>query len=388
MSDSIRVTCLRPDSDFDTSPDCYQRREHMLGNAIILPPDLFEEMGVEPFCYIRARYGEDEEGKVIYAIPFSSDYDAAENAIAISTNLMKEIDPNLGVRDEIQIEPVNAPCSDPLTVHRPYSDPHDGVCYLDPKVLSDIDVESGEQIEIYNTETGGRVTLIADTLFKNDQSLKKIRLDLHSTEILDINFDDTVRVRAAVEIEHASKSSYLTNTIKMLKNSILDYFVGSRQVLLRVKPGLDQDEYRGIIRVNRSTMGYLGVEEKDRIMLKWKGRETSVQCLPKSDDTTEPLTVLVPSTVRDQIEVSNFDGVSVWRDRWYIFQKRIAISFLGILGVVFGTFQITTATSISEVLIDEVGVIGNLLVLLSLSAVLSIPVIWFLLLPVRSEVQD
>lgn len=363
----------------------------MLGNAVAVPTGVFDEMGVEPFCYIRARYEADDEGKLIYAIPFSSDYDADDNAIAISTNLMKGINPDLGVREEIQIEPRNAPCSDPLTVYRPYSDLRDGVCYLDPKVLSDINVKKGEQVEIYNTETGGRVTLIADTLFENDRSPEKIRLDLHSTKILDVNFGDTVRVREAVDIDDATTSRRiprLRDLFSDLKDELLEFFVGSRQVLLRVEPGLDQDEYRGIIRVNRSTMGYLGVEEKDRIIVDWKRRKASVQCLPTSDNETDPLAVLVPSSVRDQIEVSNFDGINVWRDRGYIFQKRISISLLGILGVVFGTFQIATVTSISAILLEEVGVIGNLLVLLGVSAVLSLPVIWFLLLPVRSEVHS
>lgn len=363
----------------------------MLGNAVVVPTDVFEEMDVEPFCYIRARYEADDEGKLIYAIPFSSDYDVDDDVIAISTNLMKGIDPELGVGEEILIEPVNAPCSDPLTVYRPYSDLRDGVCYLDPEVLSSIDAKRGEQVEIYNTETGGRVTLIADTLFENDRSPEKIRLDLHSTKVLDVDFKDTVRVRKAVDIDDVTTSSRIPRLQRIfsdLKDELLEFFVGSRQVMLRVEPGLDQDEYRGIIRVNRSTMGYLGVEEKDRIITDWKGREASIQCLPTPDDGTEPLAVLVPSSVRDQIEASNFDGVNVWRDRGYIFQKRIAISLLGILGVVFGTFQIATVTSISAILLEEVGVIGNLLILLGVSAVLSLPVIWFLLLPVRSEVQN
>jgi len=389
MVDSIEVTCLRPASDF--SADIYRQQEHILGNAVAVPTHVFDEMGVEPFCYIRARYHPDDAGKLVYAIPFSDSYNPDENVIAISTNLMDGIDPNLGVGEEIEIEPVDAPCSDPLTVYRPYSDLRAGTCYLDPEVLSNIDVEKGEEVEVYNTETGGRVTLTADTLFENDRDTEKVRLNLHSTKIIDVDFGDTIKVRKAVDIDGEGSNTIIQkvqNSISRLEDRLLEFFVGSRKVRLKVEQGKDQDEYRGIIRVDSSTMSYLGVEEKDRVIADWKGTEISVQCLPKSDGGEEPLAVLVPSTVRDQLEVSNFDGINVWRDRGYIFQKRIAISLLGILGVVFGTFQIATVSTISSILLERVGVLGNLLILLGVSALLSLPVMWFLLLPARSEVHN
>ncbi|CQH63749.1 uncharacterized protein HHUB_4176 (plasmid) [Halobacterium hubeiense] len=360
----------------------------MLGNAIVLPPSMFKEMNVDPYCYIRARYENGESGKILYAIPFSSDYKGDSKVVAISTNLMKGINPDLEVKDKIKIEPIDTPCSDSLTVYRPYSDPYQGVCYLDPDVLSKMNIEKGNEVEVYNTQTGGRVKLIADTLFESDQNPEKVRIDLHSRDILDIDFGETVRVRPVVDADDENKSTLIPGVFGKFHDKLLEFFVGSRQVLLRVKQGNDQDEYRGIIRVNESTMGYLGVEENDRLTIEWKGKKESVQCLPTSDDDTEPLTVQVPSTIRDNIEVSNFDGVNVRRDRWYIFQKQISVSLLGILGVVFGTFQIATVTSISGILLEKVGIIGNLLLLLGVSAVLSIPVIWSLLLPVRSEVNN
>lgn len=403
MTEGVQVSCRRPISGFDTN--VYRLPEHGFSNAVVLSESVFSALDQDPYSYVRVVFDDGRGEKTVFAVPFVERYDPTPPVMAISSNLMAAVHPEIDEGDLVTILPTGTPTSRELTVYRPYSDLRAGVCYLSWSVLESIDAEPGDELEIYTPETGGRITLTADTLFEGEEEPHKIRLDLHSTQILDLEFGDTVRVRKLAPDDPASDSiltepkagnyDTLVRRIDALTDwiagRVFETFVGTRRVSLRVVPGLDQDEYRGIIRLSESTMRYLGVETKDQVYVGWHGREVTVQSLPIPDDQEEAegdaLEVLLPSSVRDKLEVNPYDGVQVWRDTRYELQKQVSISLLGILGVVVGTFQIASTTEIAAKLLAAYGSAGTLGALLLLSAVLSIPVIWFLLLPVRGEVR-
>jgi aspartate 1-decarboxylase len=305
---------------------------------------------------------------------------------------MWDLNAELGTGDEVRISPVDAPESGDLKVLRPYSDQRDNVCYLDSRVLDSIGVQPGEEVEIYNADTGGRILLTAAALAEKDADREKIRIDLHSTKVLDVDFGDIVRVRRPIDTGRpgllAESRVYGETHLAAIRTSIFEPMVGTRRTYLRIGAGLDQDEYRGIVRLNESTMRYLGVEAKDRVNISWKGGGQTFQCLPIPEEReSDGFEILLPSSARDQLEVSPFDGVPLWRSTIYEFQKQVSLSLLGILGVVVGTFQVAETTTISQRLLNSTGWLGTLLVLIFVSALISIPVVWFLLLPIRNEVR-
>ncbi|WP_147302770.1 hypothetical protein [Haloferax sp. Atlit-19N] len=391
----VVLECERPLTGFD--PMMYQFSEHHFGNAIVVPESVFDELGVSPHSYVRVRPDADPDSDetILYAVPFDPYTGPEEHVAAVRTNLMKKIHPEFGSGDCIRVKPVDAPSFGPLTVQRAYSDYERFGCYLAPTIFEQIGCEPGDEVEVFNPLTGGRAITEAKELLKKDRSDSKIRLELSLVELLDIQFGDKVKVRKPVQISTKSKTvlSRLASFCRAISARALESLVGSRKVNLRVVPGEDQDEERGVVRIRESTTRYLGVEVTDTVKIGWKGTQHYSQCLrPSPDynssksDSLNGFGIAIPSSIRDRLEVSPNDVVSVRRNTWLVFQKQISVSIIGILGVVFGTFQIANTTRWMQVLISQFGRVYTILLLLTLSAVISLPVIYLLFLPVRSQV--
>lgn len=397
---AVELQCGRPYSDFHKS--VYNHINDRFCNAIVIPAEKFVEIDCEPFSYVQVR---PQEGNLdtdtdslakLYAVPFDEDTGPSDKA-AISTNLMRKIHPELGVGDTIEVKPIDADLSRQLTVSLPYSDTEGIECYVSEGEIDDVDVAATEKIEVINPNTGGRVITQTNPLRKKDEPNSDIRLRLAIIKNLGLEVGDEVRARRYVETT-ASTHSWRQKLTHLLNTYILESLVGSRTVFLRVRRGLPRDERRNIVRIPESTRRYLGVSSGDMVSIRWKQNQTTSQCLPpiskdaasQEDTTTEldaqPYDIAMPSTIRDTIEISPRDSVRVKRDTWDIFQKQIGISILGILGVLFGTFQIFNVTGWFSVIVRQIGRILATVSIFALAMGVSLIVIILIFLPVRGEV--
>lgn len=376
----VTVTCRRPISGF--SVDHYREEDHAFSNSIILPSHVFDRLGMEPFGYVEARReGADEPPTHLYALPFAAAEEPSEDVAALGTNMMLAVGPEIGRGSTIELRPADPPTSRPLAVTRTYSlegteyGQYEPKCFVPPDVRRSLGLSPGDAAEVYCPESGARVRPRVFDLLSDDRDGDKARIDLHLAEALGVGFGDDVRIR---RIPGAVPDG------DGLTTRVLERLVGSRPTTLRVKRGKDQDEGRNIVRLDESTMDYLGVSPGEKVVLRWDREPRTAQCLlPPDGEDVSPHEVLVPNSERDVLGLNPNDGVLLTRSVSYVFYNRIAVSILGILGVVFGVFQISNAIDLLDMLSPVLDRTSTVLLLLLLSLGLSAGVVWLLLLPER-----
>jgi bifunctional DNA-binding transcriptional regulator/antitoxin component of YhaV-PrlF toxin-antitoxin module len=139
---------------------------------------------------------------------------------------------------------------------------------------------------------------------------------------------------------------------------------------------LQQDEERDIVRIGSSTRQYLGIDIQDKVKISWKEKQVVAQCLPptadndSSNQSLSPAEISIPSTLRDKIGVNPNDTIEVRRDSKYMFKEQIGLSILGILGVVFGTFQVLNSTEWIPVFVSLLGRIQATLLIFGIAGIL------------------
>lgn len=387
----VTLECRRPVSGFDR--DVYAMEAHAFCNSIVIPHSYFAQISAEPYSYVRvspAFTDGYDASAILYAIPFDRETGPDGPLTALSTNLMEEIHPDLGTGDHVRVRSIDIPSDDQLVVRRPYSGEQPAGCYVSEETLEKIDCDVGESVEIISKRTGERAVSEVHLLKPNDESNESIRLDLSIIQSMNIDLGDRVKVQTRVE----ERGRTLRQSVKKAVNRVVfESLVGSRKIKINVRRGLQQDEERNIVRIGTSTRQYLGIEIQDKVKLKWKEREVAAQCLPPTadDDSTRqslsPAEVSIPSTLRDKIRANPNDTVSLHRDREYMFREQIGVSILGILGVIFGTFQVLNATGWIPVLVESLGRVRTTLLILGIAGVLSVPTLFLLFLPTRSEVN-
>ena len=378
MAEAV-VRCRRP---FDFGDDAYRHYDDQFRNAVLFPPALFEEIGAEPYGYVRVTPIERNGGAILYAAPFDPVEDVSDpdglRPVAIRTNLSEQVRPGIESGDRLRVEAVDQPESGSITVARGYDDNRGaGICYLQPSLKRELGVAPDGPVELYDPASGGRAILDAADLPEDLHNRDVVRIDGHIQQALQVEFGNAVRARKPVEYNSGTRSP-LTR--------VLEWLIDYREVHLRVELGLDRDEYRNVVRMQQDTMEFLGIEPGDRIVMRWNGERVTTQCLLPPDGVSVPeASLLIASTDRDAVDVSLYDTVVVRRDMGHVFRKRISLSTLGILGVVFGTFQVAGVAGFDDVLRADIGPYGTMAVLLGTAVVVSVFVMWLLLLPERQR---
>lgn len=376
----IEVKCKRPVSDFPAS--AYREDIHRFSNSIVLAPDAFETLNISPYSYVEIRpVGVPNPMPTdLYAIPFSESYENPSIA-AIGTNVMREVGITRG--ESVEIRPKESIKSPELTAYRPYAnisrktDLETPRCFIHPWLRWALGFEQGDDAELYNPETGNRLPCAVYDLLSDDREYEKIRLQHSITEVLGIEYRDRVRLRRPPDISEPS-DTYQERAFASL--------VGYRSVTLRTEPGEDRDEDRDIVRLNEDTVQYLGTSFGDEIELNWKGKRIVAQCLPtKTGTTISPFEIQVPSTIRDRLGLNPNDAVTARRDVEQVFYDRIALSLLGILAVVFSSFQVYNSLDVTTRLESAIGTVPSLLLLSGFVSMISVAVVWLLFLPQRRE---
>ena len=375
------VKCRRP---FDFDDDAYEEYDDQFRNSAFLPSHLFDDLGVEPYEYVRvSEHGHEGEGVVIQAVPFdpvTSEREEGYPLAALRTNLTEKIRDGLSRNTLLDVTATDCPYRE-MQVGRGYDDNRGaGICYVTPSAKRAVGADEDDPIELYNPVDGGRSILETSPLSADDANESVVRVDGHIQETLGVEFGNTVRMRAPADSDTVDPS---------LKERLLRPLVDYREGHLRGELGLDRDEYRNVVRMNQDTMQFLGIDPGDRVVMRWDGTQLSTQCLLPPDGTSVPdSAILVASTDRDPIDVSLYDTVVVRRDMGDKLKQEVAVSMLGILGVIFGVFQAADAATLDDMLVASIGPLGALLALCGVAAFLSVFVTWLMLFPQRQKSSE
>lgn len=365
MGERVEIECLWP-TDLEEAGYEYQSPEDKYRNAIILPQDVMDDLGVTQFGYVEATPTSGphrEEKTILQALSFQSTPDrAGELRASLRTNLMDNVgitpdDSTVAIRNHVVSQ------TRPIPNYAGYSDDVTGydICYLGAGERDEIGIGVGEAVEVYNPDTGGRFPLSVRELRQHEPN-RKMRMSGQARNVLQRTTGDEVVVRKPV---HARPASYSAT------EQILNHIVGFRQLGLRVSAGRDRDEHRNAVRLSPDVMELIAVEPGDQVILEWNNQKTSVRCLEPVDDDLDSMTIKIPSTVRDRLDVSIYDAIHVRRNMGYKFQQQIALSTLGIIGVFVGSIQASI----------YVGLAPSQMI--PMIVLLSILVVWLLLLPER-----
>lgn len=390
MGERVTVECKLTT---DLSDEAYRNPDDKWTNALLLTTQTFDELDVDLFTYVRAKSAEasheESMGTILYAIPLSeevySEYEGANDIGALRSNLMRKIEPNLQPGDRIDLEAVEHVSFDGFEVADSFADEITGeICYLHPSRLDQLGVETeGETVEAYNPETGSRMLLSAWETHIPVEGTDVISIDGYSRTILGTELGGEVNVREVV-----NERSRSWNPLVRIRDTLLRVFVDRRQISLAVESGLYRDEHRNIARVREDVLEFLGIDPGDRIVVSFKGKSMSVQCFPPpEDEEVEPLSIRLPSTSRDIVEVCLGDGIRVSRDMGYVFKKQASLSAIGIIGIVLSTItliDIPLSEYPTAILNHPVVSAAAFVVFIFISAVL----VWFILYPERQRCTE
>lgn len=366
-------------------------------DVIILSQETFRSLFDDdrPTGYVTVSTRDGDERLTVYALTFS---DAHEPDGEPDAYLRDNVKQRLSTDSEdplVRVSPVSMPDSGPLEVVRLSTrseSTEPDVCRIHPETLASLGLADGERIELYNPDTGYRFqpTATAEPSLDRDQisvstrARKMLKAEFH--ERAGDGETESLRARRPVACHDPDRPRF--RRLRRASRSVLDRVVNYHETQLRVVIGLNADEGRGTGRVNADTMDVLAVEDGDRVRLSAKETETSVrvrQIAPDSHliETDEDIdaadvrdrTILLPSTVREEIDAVCGDTVSIRRDTRHIAIRQITPSMFAFLGVFIGGVQ-----TVNLVVPASLRLYG-----LALTLFFAVVAIWLLLWPERER---
>jgi len=133
---------------------------------------------------------------------------------------------------------------------------------------------------------------------------------------------------------------------------VSDLIVGNREMLLKCGRPYPSDEDKDVVRISRDNLSLLGIEESDRVVIRFKNRHAvaRVICIDSFDQISETnllqketsinLMVGIPAHLRKALGVYQLDtGVIVERHAWHLFKKKAYMQCVPILALAFTVFQ-------------------------------------------------
>lgn len=393
--------------DFDPVRDKFK-------DAIVLPPGVSERLFPEGAStgYVRASAPEDGRSITLYALTFDDAYDSrTESGAKPGTTIDAYLRKNVRRRSEglpieegsqLELEAVEAPDSGPLSVVRfstRTESTRDSECRVNPDVLERVALDDGDEVELYNPDTGGRMRSTVrsesyvgvDEISLSTRSRKLLRVEIASRAAAEDS--RTLHLRRPVETagswtDDASFVESLRGGAERVVDRLFDAAVGSNEICLRVMLGLNADEGRETARTNPETMRVLCIDDGDRIDVIGDVKSQTVRCyglvpdshLVETDEDFEPedvlgRTLLLPATEREAAGALCDDIVRVRRNTRHVAVRSIVPSMFGFLGVMVGGLQAINLMLEPDLYGPAIAVV----VLTSLAAV------WFVLWPERQR---
>ncbi len=141
---------------------------------------------------------------------------------------------------------------------------------------------------------------------------------------------------------------------KQKKNStVLDFLVGDCQMNLSAIRPYEIDDSRDIVRLSEDSMTLLGIEESDKVLLKYKNQRCEARAMKIDSfefmqqtnilfcERDLDLIVGVPAPIRRKLGIEDVETeVIVERDTKYLFFKNLNIQLISVLGLLLAVFQI------------------------------------------------
>jgi hypothetical protein len=341
-------------SDFRDSLDQFK-------DVVILSEATFDELFDDnrPTGYVELSTG--DISVVAPALRFATGYDGTVDGRP-KTYLRNNIQQELSVdstQSVIEVRAIDEPDSGPLEVVRlstQIESIEPETCRLHPEELRDIGLEDGDDIELYNPRTGWRLNKTARAESRLEPG--QISLSTRGRKLLQAEFEEragddvTTVLHARLPVScHESDDLFLRRVRGALRR-IVDRSVGYQETQLKINIGLNADEGQGRGRVNEDTMDILAVEDGDRVEISAKDTRTVTRVraidpeshLIKTDEDihasdVRDRTILLPSTVREEIDAVSGDTVTVRRESRHIAIRQITPSLFGFLGVFVGGIQ-------------------------------------------------
>ncbi len=138
-----------------------------------------------------------------------------------------------------------------------------------------------------------------------------------------------------------------TQKKKSIARRLTDFYVGKSTTSLICRRPYDNDEGLDIVRMTRSNMNLLGIDEMDKVILQYKDRKVSTRVLELDDDETfletnlpisTDLVVCIPVHIRKRLGVLDLSStIKVDRDTAFIFKKSINEQIVPVLLTLFST---------------------------------------------------
>ena len=152
---------------------------------------------------------------------------------------------------------------------------------------------------------------------------------------------------------------------KLLRR-ICDFYVGKSTISLICRRPYDIDEGLDIVRMSKSNMSLLGIDEMDKVTLQYKNKRVSCRVLELEDEkaflqTNLPispdLVLGVPAHIRNKLGVMDLSSsIKIDRDTAFIFKKNINEQVVPVLLTLFSTNLFTDFSIISSALLSLVAI--------------------------------
>lgn len=398
MSSVLVRACPRyhfDDTDFDPSHDKFK-------DVIIFSQSVFDRLfDSGETGYVTIRNPETDQSVVAYALTFDSSYQTADGDEVPNAYLRSSLRRAVGLDSdefapEVVVTPLDQHDSGPLDVVRfstKLESTRTDECRAHPNVLSRVGVTDGDEVEVYNPRTGGRMTLVIRAE-QRGMSDGEISLSTQCRKLLQCEFPErageeettVLHVRRPVEMKQAEK--IVPGFAEQIYRRALDRAVGYNTIFLRVKLGLNIDEGRGTVRVNQETAKMLAIDDGDRVIVESTYGRTEVQCrtidsesylIERDEDFTaddiQDRTILLPSTVREQCGVVPDDIVRVRRESAFVAARSIVPSMLGFLGILVSSLQTIELFVAPRLYVPAIGT----------SVLLGLVAVWLVLWPERKR---
>jgi hypothetical protein len=139
------------------------------------------------------------------------------------------------------------------------------------------------------------------------------------------------------------------------QSPLLNFFIGKKEMQLRVVRGNEIEDSSDIIKVTRNNLKILGIEETDRIVVSYKGKSLRVRVLAIENneyqklikinnlDAEEDMDLIVcmPIRVRKQLGIDSLNQtVFLERDMKYLFSKNLYAQLIAVIGLFIAIFRI------------------------------------------------
>ncbi|MGD6872534.1 hypothetical protein ACQCU1_10080 [Sutcliffiella horikoshii] len=348
----------------------YETKKNSGADEVILSTgvkkSLFGSSAVEPILIQKAaRFP-------VYHIQTQSAGDVQLNRIIVSENMMNILkatespyielmNPYTGASFDFHISQLaqQAGLSDDKTIklnyiQRQFLDYEQPPDFIPPTVLKDLclnlSLTESEQLLLKSTYEEGKV--LERISYQESLQLKKAlkKAGYYHTFMYPVN--------------HYYKEAKRLSVKKRIKNKLLTAFIGNKQLSLKVIRPYTSDETSNIIRLTKSTMTLLGIEEADTVILSYRNKTAKAQVLEMNDleliketnimssSSMMNISVAVPSTIRTHLGLNNIGKVIlVERDMTFLLKKNWNIQFVPIIAVMFTVLSVSIFTTWTRILL-------------------------------------